>query len=138
MIKDALIKSTQIFTKEVLDVETSIFESCPLYHAYSASIEVYGDVNYHIALYIPEKSLTKMAFLFLFEENPDTETLEDLIKEITNIIVGKSKMYATDNGINYKIKTPQFVGSNIKVEANDFDLNFTFEDEIFSIIGKAL
>lgn len=138
MIKDALIKSTQIFTKEVLDVETSIFESCPLYHAYSASVEVYGDINYHVALYIPEKSLKKMAFLFLFEEDPDAETLEDLIKEISNIVIGKSKVYAADDGLNFKIKTPQFLGSNVKVEANDFDLNFTFEDEIFSIIGKAV
>jgi CheY-specific phosphatase CheX len=136
MLKDALIKSTQNFTKEVLDAETPVYESCPLYHAYSASIEIEGDENYHIAVHIAEKSLKKMAYLFLFEENPDAETLEDLIKEISNIIVGKAKLHASQSGLSFTIKTPQFLGANIPIEQNDFDINFTFEDEIFSITGR--
>lgn len=137
MLKKSLIEATHFFAKDVLSSEISLFESCPMGSFYAAKIGVTGDVNYNITVYINKESLSKMAYLFLFEEDPDDETLKDLIKEISNLIVGKAKVVAAAEGLNFDISTPDFISDNTGVDDNDMEINFMFEDQIFSIAAKA-
>lgn len=137
MLKKALIDATHFFVKDVLDSEVSLFESCPINSYYAAAIDIRGDANHSVTVYINKKSLAKMAYLFLFEENPDNDVLKDLIKEITNLIVGKAKVLAADAGLNFDISTPRFISDNTTVDQNDLEINFMFENEIFSIAAKA-
>lgn len=137
MLKKSLIEATHFFAKDVLASEISLFESCPMGSFYAAQIGVMGDINYNITVYINKESLSKMAYLFLFEEDPDDETLKDLIKEISNLIVGKAKVVAAAEGLNFDISTPDFISDNTSVDENDMEINFMFEDQIFSIAAKA-
>jgi len=137
MLKETLIESTHFFAKEVLDTEVELYESCSLLPGYAANITIEGDENLTISIHILPKSLKKMAYLFLFEENPDEEILQDLICEITNLIVGRAKVYAAErHKLHFNISTPNYLGQDVIIKQNDFEINFTFEDEVFSIIGK--
>ena len=137
MLKESLIEATKFFAKDVLDSEVTLFESCPIDSFYAAKIAISGDANYQIAVYINKQSLAKMAYLFLFEEDPDDATLTDLIKEITNLIVGKAKVIAAASGLSFDISTPDFISDNTTVSENDMEINFMFEDQVFSIAAKA-
>lgn len=137
MLKESLIDATKFFAKDVLNTEVSLFESCPMDSFYAAKIAINGDANYHVTVYINRESLSKMAYLFLFEEDPDDATLTDLIKEITNLIVGKAKVIAAAGGLNFDISTPDFISDSTTVGENDMEINFMFEDQVFSIAAKA-
>jgi CheY-specific phosphatase CheX len=139
MLKTSLIHSTNFFAKEVLSSEVPLFESCSLEPSYCASIAISGEENYTIYVCIPRESLVKMAYLFLFEENPSEEILRDLIKEIGNLIVGKAKVIAAnDHALHFDISTPTFVGNTVVATPSDFDINFEFENRIFSLIGEKI
>lgn len=137
MLKESLIEATQFFAKDVLGTEVSLFESCPMDTFYAAKIAINGDANYEVTVYINKESLSKMAYLFLFEENPDEATLTDLIKEITNLIVGKAKVIAAAGNLAFDIATPEFISDSTGVSENDIEVNFMFEDQVFSIAAKA-
>lgn len=137
MLKESLIEATKFFAKDVLDSEVTLFESCPMDSFYAAKIDIQGDESHSVTVYINQKSLEKMAYLFLFEENPDKEVLEDLIKEITNLIVGKAKVVASAGGFNFDISTPTFISDSTNVAENDMEINFLFDNEVFSIATKA-
>jgi CheY-specific phosphatase CheX len=104
---------------------------------YVAGIDINGDANHTVNLYIKRKTLEKMAYLFLFDETPDETVLTDLIQEIANLIVGKAKVVAAEKGLNFNISTPTFLSDNAQVSENDLEINFMFDDEIFSIAAKA-
>lgn len=137
MLKKSLIEATHFFAKNILDSDVSLFESCPVDRYYAASITINGQLNHTVTVYINRKSLCKMAYLFLLEDNPTEEILSDLIKEITNLIVGKAKVLASGNGLSFDISTPSFLSDTELVSDNDLEINFMFEDEIFSIAAKA-
>ena len=133
-LQKALIEATQFFTKDVLDSEVELFDSCPLGTAWVASITISGDENAEVTVHIPEKSLRQMAMLFLCEDAPSHEVLSDLIGEIANLIVGRAKVTAAANGVNFDISTPRFHGNEEPVLAGgDPHINFLFEEEVFSI-----
>ena len=134
MLENALTEATKFFVNDVLGSNADIFESCVLGHAWAASITTKGDKECKITVYIADKSLTKMAFLFLYDENPDIETKTDLIKEIANLIVGKAKVLASEHNMSFDISTPTFEGDKERVcEKADKSINFLFEEEVFSI-----
>lgn len=137
MLKKALIEATYFFAKNALNSDVTLFESCPIDKYYAASIDVFGDENHSIFIYINKNSLKKMAYLFLFEEEPTDEVLRDLIKEIANLIVGKAKVVAGENGLYVDIATPNFICEDTQAIQNDIEINFMFEGEIFSIAAKA-
>lgn len=133
-LQSALIEATQFFTRDVLATEVELFDTCPLTKAWVASIDITGDENGQVAVHIPEKSLRKMAVLFLFEEDPSHETLSDLIGEIANLIVGRAKVTAQAKGVGFDISTPNFHGHEKSVTTGaDRHINFLFEEEVFSI-----
>ena len=136
MLRESLIEATQFFSHEVLGSEVSLFDYSPTHSAYAAMIDVNGDVNATVTVYINKKSLTRMAFLFLFEENPDEKALEDLIKEIANLIVGKAKVIAQEKSLAFDIGTPEFLAQDAVLQPNDFEVNFMFEEEIFTLTAK--
>lgn len=133
-LEKALIEATEFFVQDVLSAKTTIFDSCALGHAWASSITTRGDEAYKITIFIADRSLEKMAFLFLNEENADMEVKTDLIKEICNLIVGKAKVVAQEAGMNFEISTPTFEGDKERVCNNaDKNINFLFEEEVFTI-----
>ena len=137
MLKEVLIESTEFFAKNVLDREVTLYESCSLEPAYAASIDIHGDENAVVTVFVREKSLRTMAFLFLYEEEPTDEVLEDLIREIANIVVGRAKVTASErHGVKFDISTPTFHGDDARPGENDMEITFLFEEEIITITCK--
>jgi CheY-specific phosphatase CheX len=50
----------------------------------------------------------KVSYIFLEEEESDDETLQDMLLETTNLIVGSAKVLAEESNESYNIKTPFF------------------------------
>lgn len=133
-LEEALIEATRFFTRDVLGAEAELFDSCPLTHSWAACVHTEGDENWRVTVHIAQPSLEKMAFLFLNEEQPDGEVLTDLIKEISNLIVGRAKVTAAARGVNFNITTPDFKGDAVSIcRGADKCINFQFEGDIFTI-----
>ena len=137
MITEALTSAVTYFAKEVLDSPVTLFQSCSTEPCYGAAIDIHGAEPLTIHVYVRPHSLKKMAHLFLLEESPDPETLEDLIQEVANIIVGRAKVDAAANDLHFDIGTPRYLGADLPVDCGDFQVNFRFEEEIFSVTGRS-
>lgn len=69
-----------------------------------------GERQFFAEIWVDRPTLTKIANILLFEENPDEETFRDLTSELANFIVGHVKMEASDRNLPYRISTPEFLG----------------------------
>ena len=69
-----------------------------------------GERSFVAEVWVQKKTLEKMAGVLLFDDAPDAQTLEDLVSELGNFIVGHAKMVASDRNLPYKMGTPRFVG----------------------------
>ena len=138
MLKEILTKATSVFVDTALDYDVKLVDSKPADgEFYASKIQISGEENYDFFIYIKKDTLSKMAYMFLFEENPNETMLQDLIKEIANVIVGKAKILASEQNINFDISTPDFVSNEATIpKQSDLELNFLFKDDIFSIIGQ--
>ena len=137
MLKEIITKATNIFVQDALDTKAMPTQEVVQGECYVAQIDISGDENCEFFIYIDKKTLTKMAYMFLLEKNPSDEILKDLIQEIANIIIGKAKVLASEKNLNFDISTPKFVTTVGKIPLNSgLGLNFVFEENIFSIIGK--
>jgi CheY-specific phosphatase CheX len=77
-----------------------------------ASIEIVENYKVHtVYLGISKELLQNICEIFLFEDESDDETLEDMLLETTNMIVGSAKVLAqeTSNAKVFNIKTPVFL-----------------------------
>lgn len=77
-----------------------------------ASIEIVENEKTHtVYLGISKELLQTICEIFLFEDESDDETLQDMLLETTNMIVGNAKVLAqeTDNAKVFNIKTPIFL-----------------------------
>jgi CheY-specific phosphatase CheX len=77
-----------------------------------ASIEIVENDKVHtVYLGISKELLQNICEIFLFEDESDDETLEDMLLETTNMIVGSAKVLAqeTSNAKVFNIKTPVFL-----------------------------
>ena len=78
---------------------------------YTSSIDiVFSNTKKTILIYSSRDLLANVANILLFEENPDEDCLIDLNNEIANLVVGQSKVLASNESYNYKIATPIFDG----------------------------
>ncbi|MCV6608015.1 MAG: chemotaxis protein CheX [Campylobacterales bacterium] len=136
-LSKSIVVATEYFAKNVLMTELSVTDSRVGDGVYCSSIDVIGSENYTFFIYICNKSLTKMSSLFLYVDEPDETTKRDLVCEIANVIVGRAKVEASEK-FDYKfdISTPKFIGTDEKVPSHELELNFLFEGETFTVIGK--
>ncbi|MGZ5208381.1 MAG: chemotaxis protein CheX, partial [Sulfuricurvum sp.] len=80
-----------------------------------------------------------IAEIFLGEELSDTETLKDMLLEITNMIVGSAKVLAQEQMKNsFTISTPHFFDHNQFTLTTDENYIFTVGEGEMIIAIKAL
>jgi len=80
---------------------------------YGAAIAMYeNDIESQWYLLFKKHTLNEFSKVLLFEENLNEDDLDDLIKEVSNMIIGSAKVILeTNNKKNsYKISTPDFLG----------------------------
>ena len=108
---DLLEKSVEDVFRQTFGMEPFPCKSFPKGEGYEARIPVYdGTKEYAAYVWIQKPTLKKIAQTLLFEENPDEETLSDLVSETANFVVGHAKMIASDRKLSYRIETPVFEG----------------------------
>jgi CheY-specific phosphatase CheX len=99
---------------------------------FTSKISITGDKEYDIYVVLPKTKLDYVSNLWFGDDNYE---IDDLSKEIANLIVGNAKVIAQNKGVNFTISTPEYLGEDIKIEYDDF-LNFKFADECFHIAFK--
>ncbi|GHV04406.1 hypothetical protein AGMMS50229_05730 [Campylobacterota bacterium] len=138
--KTSLQEAAAYFVHDVLSENIEEVASTTRKRAYAASIEANGDgqrQKWIVSAFIAKPSLKKMALTFLNDPEADNETLSDLIKEIANIIVGRTKVIAAEKGLGFDISTPSFVGVAKPIPSDsDFQLHFKFGSDIWTIAVK--
>ena len=102
----------EILKKSFLEVMQTLNVSLhphptPLTQGYLASIKL-NDTTIYILASTP--LLTLLAQNLLFEDNPDAATLQDMTKELANLIAGKAKVLSQEKGQAASISTPLFCG----------------------------
>jgi len=112
--------------KEFIESVGGEYNNCEkeVKEGFIGKIEVEGDLNYDVYLKFPKYTLDIVSELLFGDEEYD---LEDLLKEIVNIVVGKAKVFASNKNIHFDISIPEF----IEQKEISFD-----EKQSYSINGK--
>ena len=96
-----------------------------------SQIDIRGDENLDIYLVLPKDVLDTVSELLFGDTDYD---IEDLAKEIANLIVGNAKVLASEENIYFDITTPKFLTDiNIDYEKK---LDLSINDKCFSILFK--
>ena len=107
---------------------------------YGASIGLYeNDTETQWYLLFKKDSLNEFSKALLFEDSLNEDNLEDLVKEVANMIVGSAKVILEErnNDKKYKLSTPFFLGHVPRVELLGLEefLLYKIKNRTF-IIGK--
>ena len=111
MIK-AIDQATTDFCTGIIGLEVHTAKSIGK-DLYGAAIAMYeNEVESQWYLLFKKHTLNEFSKALLFEDNLNEDDLDDLIKEIANMIIGSAKVILeTKNKQNiYKISTPDFLG----------------------------
>ena len=98
-----------------------------------SEIDIRGDENLDIFLVLPKDVLDKVSELLFGDTNYD---VEDLAKEIANLIIGNAKVLASEEDIHFNITTPKF-HKEIDLKY-DKKIDLSLEGKCFSILFKEI
>ena len=101
-----------------------------------AKISTEGDLEYDIFVILPKTKLNYIAELWFGDKN--NYDIEDLTKEIANLIVGNGKIVAKEKGIEFNISIPEFLGEYTKQIKYDDILKFKFRNRCFYLLFKEI
>jgi len=117
--------SLKIFCEELLGLQLQKAKSLGK-DFYAASIPIYEDnqeINWYF--FLKRNTLNDIAKILLCEDNLNEDDIFDLLKEVSNQIIGLAKVKLEENYTNkiYKLGTPEFLGKisaplPIKLEEN--------------------
>ena len=106
------------------------------------TLVAYIDVNAHTGqkyrVYISAQKafIQRVSLVFLEEDNSDDETLQDMLLETTNLIVGSAKVIAEESDISYNIETPFFEKDGVFDYEYDEIKTLQIKDDKISIAIK--
>ncbi|WP_457560507.1 chemotaxis protein CheX [Caminibacter sp.] len=103
---DILKKASENFA-EILGLELKECSDKNI-RGYVSKIEIKGDKNLDVYVVLPTQKLELVSEVLLGDK--DAYEVDDLSKEIANLIVGNSKVVAGEKDINFNISTPEFLG----------------------------
>ncbi len=96
-----------------------------------SEIDIRGDENLDIFIILPKDVLDTVSELLFGDTDYD---IEDLSKEIANLIVGNAKVLASEENIHFDISTPKF---HKKIDLDyDKKINLSIKGKCFSILFK--
>lgn len=71
-------------------------------------IDAQGGERHRVYISADKAFIQKVSYIFLEEDESDDETLQDMLLETTNLIVGSAKVLAEKSNEPYCINTPFF------------------------------
>ncbi|WP_024953882.1 chemotaxis protein CheX [Sulfurospirillum arcachonense] len=136
---DAIDKATTKFCSEIIGLKIDPAKTVGK-NFYGAAIAMYeNNTEYQWYLLFKKSTLNEFAKVLLFEDNLNEDDLDDLVKEVANMIIGSAKVILEEKNINntYKISTPDFLGhiENSKILELEEFLLYKIKNRTF-IIGK--
>lgn len=114
----AINSATKSFCNDIIGLETQQAK-CFGKNFYGAAISICeNDTEIQWYLLFKKNTLNEFSKALLFEDNLNEDDLDDLVKEVANMIVGSAKVILEDQNsdITYKISTPDFLGHVPRVE----------------------
>jgi len=117
--------SLKIFCEELLGLKIKKAKSLGK-DFYATSISIYEnneEINWYF--FLKRNTLNDIAKVLLFEDNLNEDDIFDLLKEVSNQVIGLAKVKLEESYTNktYKLGTPEFLGKisapfPIKLEEN--------------------
>ena len=114
----AINSATKSFCTDIIGLETKQAKHFGK-NFYGAAIALYENgIETQWYLLFKKNTLNEFSKALLFEDSLNEDDLDDLVKEVANMIVGSAKVILEDKNSNstYKISTPDFLGHVPKVE----------------------
>jgi len=114
----AIDSATKSFCADIIELEAQQAK-CFGKNFYGAAIALYeDDIETQWYLLFKKNTLNEFSKALLFEDNLNEDDLDDLVKEVANMIIGSAKVILENKNSNstYKISTPDFLGHVPKVE----------------------
>jgi len=109
---DAITKATYVFFTDIVSLKIDTAKSAGK-DFYGAAIALYeNDVETQWYLLFKKHTLNEFSKALLFEDNLNEDDLDDLVKEVANMIIGSAKVTLEKENANntYKLSTPDFLG----------------------------
>ena len=135
----AIDNATKSFCANIIGLKTKQAK-CFGNNFYGAAIALYeNEIESQWYLLFKKNTLNEFSKALLFEDNLNEDDLDDLIKEVANMIIGSAKVILEEKNknIKYKISTPDFLGHVPKVKLLKFEefLLYKIKNRTF-VIGK--
>ena len=125
------IKAAQNFAKSI-GAEIGHCES-DIKEGYIGEVDIRGDENLNIYILLPKDVLDIVSELLFGDTDYD---IEDLSKEIANLIVGNAKVLASEENIYFNITTPKF-SKSLDIDY-DKRVDLSIKGKCFSILFKEI
>ncbi len=138
---NTIIEATQHLCKNQLELECNASEAQKNQTAmFIGYLDIEDDkTNYRVYIALNQPLTQHVASVFLFEDESDEETLQDMFLEVINLIVGSAKVIAQDR-LNHTvtISTPHFIKKDIfdleihqmqKISKDNFEMILALREE---------
>ncbi len=111
-MRDIIDNSLKIFCEEVLGLKMKKAKGLGK-NFYAASIPIYEnrqEVNWYF--FFKRQTLNDIAKILLFEDDINEDDINDLLKEVSNQVIGLAKVKLEESCTNklYRLGTPEFLG----------------------------
>ena len=130
-------KAVENFFQNTLELPCQNEQREQLSEIYTTQITInHEGKEYQFFICMGEKMLKTLSQHLLFEDNPDQETLIDLLNESANLIIGNAKVLweESDAGVNLKLTTPEYQGYFEQNLSKEFDKKLFFNADSESIM----
>jgi len=101
-------------------------------------IDAFDGQKHRVYLSAEKSFVQKVSMVFLEEEQSDEETLQDMLLETTNLIVGSAKVLAEGSNEPYNINTPFFEKEGSFDYEYDHATTFSIQNYTLSIAIKEI
>lgn len=139
---NAVDKATQNFCSNIISLKIDKAKHSGK-NFYGAAIALYQDnTEYQWYLLFKKNTLNEFSKALLFEDNLNEDDLDDLVKEVANLIIGSAKVIleAENSTVDYKMGTPDFLGHvpNMRLLGLEDFLLYKIKNRTFAIGRKAV
>jgi chemotaxis protein CheY-P-specific phosphatase CheC len=135
-----IIEAAKNFCIHQIRVESSLNDELNQVRTLIACIDIdaHSGEKYRIYLSADKAFVQRVSTLFLEEDESDDDTLQDMLLETANLIVGSAKVLAEESKNSYNIKTPNFEKDGVFDFAYDDIKTLQVQDDRLSIAIKEL
>ncbi len=130
-------KAVENFFENTLEVKCKAYENEQLEDIYTTMITISKkDKAYSFFLCMGEPMLKRLSSHLLFEDNPDQDTIIDLLNESANLIIGNAKVLweEEEHAVNLQLTTPEYQGFFEKNFSKEFEKKLFFEADSDAIM----